>query len=74
MTNHIHLDIDPGNQPGNLSFLMKRIAGRQTRYINTMENEAALSGRVVSNPAQLVPTNICLPVADMWNSILFGPG
>lgn len=34
MTNHIHLIIDPGNNPQALSLLMKGVAGRQTRYIN----------------------------------------
>lgn len=36
MTNHVHLIIDPGNNPDSLSLLMKGVAGRQTRYINKM--------------------------------------
>jgi len=45
MANHVHLVIDPGNQPGNLSFLMKRIACRQTCYINTMEKRSGSQER-----------------------------
>ena len=37
MTNHIHLIIDPGDNADNLALFMKRIAGRQTRYINRIE-------------------------------------
>lgn len=37
MTNHVHLIIDPGETPSNLSRLMKRLAGRQTRLVNAIE-------------------------------------
>jgi len=37
MTNHVHLIVDPGPNPEALSLLMKRVAGRQTRYINKLE-------------------------------------
>jgi putative transposase len=37
MTNHVHLIIDPGDTPEMLSQLMKRVAGRQTRYVNKLE-------------------------------------
>lgn len=37
MTNHIHLILDPGEDVENLSKLMKRVAGRQTRYINKLK-------------------------------------
>ena len=37
MTNHVHLIIDPGETPDNLSRLMKRLAGRQTRLVNAVE-------------------------------------
>jgi putative transposase len=37
MTNHVHLIVDPGNNPESLSLLMKRVAGRQTRYVNKLE-------------------------------------
>jgi len=32
MTNHVHLIVDPGKNPESLALLMKRVAGRQTRY------------------------------------------
>jgi putative transposase len=37
MTNHVHLIVDPVNKPESLSMLMKRVAGRQTRYVNKLE-------------------------------------
>ena len=37
MTNHVHLVIDPGAKAENLALLMKRVAGRYTRYINKKE-------------------------------------
>jgi len=37
MTNHVHLIIDPGENSESLSLLMKRVAGRQTRYVNKLE-------------------------------------
>ena len=40
MTNHVHLIVDPGNEPGSLSQLMKRVAGRQTRYVNRVERRS----------------------------------
>ena len=67
MTNHVHLVVDPGNQSENLSLLMKRLAGRQTRFVNKTEKKAVLSGKAVSNPARSTPMNICLPAAAMWN-------
>ncbi len=40
MTNHVHLIIDPGDTPESLSKLMKRVAGRQTRYVNRLEKRS----------------------------------
>ena len=37
MTNHVHLIVDPCNNTESLAFLMKRVAGRQTRYVNKLE-------------------------------------
>ena len=37
MTNHVHLIVDPGENPGGLALLMKRLAARQTRYVNRLE-------------------------------------
>lgn len=37
MTNHVHLIVDPGDTAESLSLLMKRVAGRQTRYVNKLE-------------------------------------
>jgi putative transposase len=40
MSNHIHLVVDPGDTPESLSKLMKRVAGRQTRYVNKLEGRS----------------------------------
>lgn len=54
MTNHVHLVIDPGGDPDHLGLLMKRVAGRQTRYVNTMEKRSGSlwEGRYKSSPVQ----------------------
>ena len=38
MTNHLILD--PGNKSGRISLLMKRLAGRQARYVNKLEGRS----------------------------------
>ena len=40
MTNHVHLLVDPGPEAETLSKLMKRVAGRQTRYLNKLEKRS----------------------------------
>ena len=52
MTNHVHLIVDPGAHPDNLALLMKRIAGRQTRYINKSKKRSGTlwEGRYKSSP------------------------
>jgi putative transposase len=40
MTNHVHLVVDPGEDPEALGKLMKRLAGRQTRYVNRLEGRS----------------------------------
>jgi putative transposase len=52
MTNHIHLIVDPGNKIENLSLLMKRVSGRQTRYTNKQEKRSGTlwEGRYKSSP------------------------
>ncbi len=38
MTNHVHLLLDPGDDITSIGLLMKRLAGRQTRFVNKREN------------------------------------
>ncbi|MDO7672918.1 MAG: transposase [Reinekea forsetii] len=38
MTNHVHLLLDPGDNVKSIGLLMKRLAGRQTRYVNKQEH------------------------------------
>ncbi len=40
MTNHIHLVIEPSIYPTDVGELMKRLAGRQTRFANKMEGRS----------------------------------
>lgn len=52
MTNHVHLIIDPGVDERSLAQLMKRVAGRQTRYVNKIEKRTGSlwEGRYKSSP------------------------
>ena len=38
MTNHVHLLLDPGDDVKRIGLLMKRLAERQTRYVNKQEH------------------------------------
>ena len=40
MTNHVHIIVDPGDEPGAISLLMKHVAGRQTRHVNNIEERS----------------------------------
>ena len=52
MTNHVHLMVDPGERPGNLSHLMKRLAGRHSRRLNRLHgwSGSLWEGRFHSSP------------------------
>lgn len=52
MTNHVHLIVDPFQNVVNLALLMKRLAGRQTRYVNKIEKRTGTlwEGRYKSSP------------------------
>ena len=52
MTNHIHLIVDPGENPDNLALLMKRVTARQTRLVNYLEKRTGSlwEGRFKSSP------------------------
>jgi REP-associated tyrosine transposase len=54
MTNHVHLVVDPGEEPEALGKLMKRLAGRQTRYVNRLEGRSGTlwEGRFKSSPIE----------------------
>jgi putative transposase len=40
MTNHVHLILNPGDDCQAIGLLMKRLAGRQTRYVNMQERRS----------------------------------
>jgi len=52
MTNHVHLIVDPGEDERNIASLMKRVAGRHTRYVNRLERRTGSlwEGRFKSSP------------------------
>jgi len=54
MTNHVHLIVDPGDDPAHIGWLMKRLAGRQTRYVNALERRSGSlwEGRFKSSPIE----------------------
>lgn len=57
MTNHVHLILDPGDDEESISRLMKRLAGRQTRYVNHLEKRTGSlwERRYKSSPIQKDP-------------------
>jgi len=65
MTNHVHLIVDPGKNPESLSLLMKRIAGRQTRYVNKLEDRSGSlwEGRYKSS---IISTEEYLPACSRY--------
>ena len=54
MTNHVHLIVDTGSEVENLALLIKRVSGRQTRYVNKLEGRSGTlwEGRYKSSPIQ----------------------
>jgi len=54
MTNHIHLIINPGEDVDSLGLLMKRLAAKQTRFVNRLEDRTGSlwEGRYKSCPIQ----------------------
>ena len=54
MTNHIHLIVEPGEDAGSISELMKRVAGRQAAYVNKQEKRTGSlwEGRFKASPIQ----------------------
>ena len=52
MTNHVHLVVDPGPKAAHLAQLMKRVAGRHTRYANDRAGRTGTlwEGRYKSSP------------------------
>ena len=54
MSNHIHLVVEPGDDASAISELMKRLAGRQTAYVNKQERRTGSlwEGRFKASPIQ----------------------
>lgn len=55
MTNHVHLLLAPGEEVAGLGRLMKRLAGRQTHYHNTLESRTGTlwESRYRSSPVDI---------------------
>ncbi len=71
MSNHVHLLIDPGDEPESISLTIKRVAGRQTRYVNKLKNGLGAYGKVALNQVLFLHRNICLSVAVILSLILY---
>ena len=54
MTNHVHLILEPPDDGGVVGELMRRLAGRQTRYVNKLEGRTGSlwDGRYKASPIQ----------------------
>ena len=54
MTNHVHLIVQPGEAIAGMGQLMKRLAGRQTRFVNRQESRTGTlwEGRYRSSPIE----------------------
>ena len=54
MTNHVHFVVDPGEDANSIGKLMKRVAGRQTRFVNRLEGRSGTlwEGRFKSSPIE----------------------
>ncbi len=54
MTNHVHLIVDPKDNPVNLSLLMKKLSSKQTRYVNKLEGRTGTlwESRYKSSPIE----------------------
>ncbi len=54
MTNHVHLIVEPGEHVQVVGKLMRRLAGRQTRYANSLEHRTGTlwDGRYKASPIQ----------------------
>ncbi len=54
MTNHVHLILQPGEAVASLGQLMKRLAGRQTRFVNRQASRTGTlwEGRYKSSPIE----------------------
>ena len=54
MTNHIHLIVEPPDEVSRLGQFMKRLSGRQTRYVNRLEGRSGTlwESRYKSSPIQ----------------------
>jgi putative transposase len=54
MSNHVHLLLEPGTEVDTLGHLMKRVAARQTRYVNRLEGRTGTlwESRYKSSPVE----------------------
>lgn len=71
MTNHVHLLLAPGEEVAGLGRLMKRLAGRQTRYHNTLEGRTGTlwESRYRSSPVDIDEySSACVRYIE-WNPV-----
>lgn len=71
-SNHVFLLINPGPKAANRAVLMKRVAGRQTRYVNARDRRSGTlwEGQYQSSLIKTEATG--WPVGGAWSPIRFG--
>lgn len=67
MTNHVHLIVDPGPKAVHLAQMMKRVAGRHTRYANDRAGRTGTLWRTGTNPDPSIRTLTSWLAVAMWN-------
>jgi len=72
MTNHVHLILQPGEAISRLRQLMKRLSGRQTRFVNRQESRTGTlwEGRYRSSP---IETDVYLLAVCRYVEIMYYP-
>lgn len=74
MPTRVHLLVNPGNRPENLARLVKRLAGRQARYINRRDGRSGglWEGRFRSSPVSpsyLLPCSRYIELSPVYNHL-----
>jgi len=68
MTNHVHLVVQANDNVTAIPQLMKRLAGRQTRFVNSLENAVGRCGKDATRLARLILMPTCWLVVAMWSA------
>lgn len=78
-TNHVHLIVDPGDNPESLPLLMKRVSGRQMRYVNKLKKrsgslwEGRFHSSIVSTEENLLSCSRYVELSPMRAGMVESP-